>query len=216
MIAGQEGKYGNWNKFVLEKVSEEQLQHAYGLVAMSEEVIKIQTNYIKEKQISVEERKKKIHETISADSTQTVKICMGVPITSKGTEMAEVVDSPFWSNLFDSFMKSVDWRSNRYIFRFYLGFDKADPLYDTGDAWSDMREEFKHRAIFRMTEQQMDEVAINNVLENFLSLKLMHFDHLEGSPSQVVSQLMLAGYRDNFDYFYQVQMTLIGRWFSFC
>lgn len=43
-----------------------------------------------------------------------------------------VLDSPFWTNLFDSFMKSIDWRSNRFVFKFYLGFDKADELYDTG------------------------------------------------------------------------------------
>ena len=29
-------------------------------------------------------------------------------------------------------MKSIDWRSSRFVFKFYLGFDKADELYDTG------------------------------------------------------------------------------------
>ena len=29
-------------------------------------------------------------------------------------------------------------------------FDKADGLYDTGDAWSDMRAEFESRATYRM------------------------------------------------------------------
>ena len=43
------------------------------------------------------------------------------------------------------------------------------------------------------------------LLEDFhLREKIMHFDHLTGSPTQVVSQLMLAGYADSFDYFYQV------------
>jgi hypothetical protein len=56
-------------------------------------------------------------------------------MTSKGTVMEDISHSPFWANLFDSFMKSIDWRSNRIIFKFYLGFDKADELYDTGDAW---------------------------------------------------------------------------------
>ena len=73
-----------------------------------------------------------------------------------------------------------------------------------GDAWSDLREEFRHRATYRMLEQLMDEEAINTVLSEQLSLKLMHFEHLEGAPSQVVSQLMLSAYVDNFDYFYQV------------
>ena len=46
--------------------------------------------------------------------------------------MKDVTESPFWVNLFDSFMKSIDWKSNHYIFRFYIGFDKADAIYDTG------------------------------------------------------------------------------------
>lgn len=138
------------------------------------------------------------------EDEKVTKICMAIPVTSKGTQMKSVSDSPFWNNLFDSFMKSIDWRSNHYVFRFFIGFDRGDSLYDTGDAWSDFREEFKHRAIFRMTEQMMDEAAINKVLESQLSLKLMHFDHLEGAPSQVVSQLVLTAYAEGFDYFYQV------------
>ena len=58
---------------------------------------------------------------LGLDSASPVRICLGIPITSKGTKMDEIRDSPFWNNLFDSFMKSIDWRSNRYVFRFYLG-----------------------------------------------------------------------------------------------
>ena len=55
-------------------------------------------------------------------------------------------------------MESIDWKTNRCtpslrglkyfdelflpcrnIFTFYLGFDRGDPLYDTGDAWNDLR-----------------------------------------------------------------------------
>ena len=32
----------------------------------------------------------------------------------------------------------------------WVRFDKADGLYDTGDAWSDMRSEFDSRATYRM------------------------------------------------------------------
>jgi hypothetical protein len=78
------------------------------------------------------------------------------------------------------------------------------PLTHEGDAWSDMREEFKRRSTFRLKEQLIDESTIDDILLNRLSLKIMHFDHLTGSPTQVVSQLMLAGYADSFDYFYQV------------
>lgn len=77
-------------------------------------------------------------------------------------------------------------------------------MYDTGDSWSEMRSEFKTRAEFRMKEQLMDDAAINFALEKQLTLKLQHFEHLQGSPTQVVSQLVLAAYVDNFDYFYQV------------
>ena len=63
------------------------------------------------------------------DSANPVRICLGIPITSKGTKMDEIRDSPFWNNLFDSFMKSVDWRSNRYVFRFYLGLALNSLLY---------------------------------------------------------------------------------------
>jgi hypothetical protein len=118
--------------------------------------------------------------------------------------MKSVTESPFWSNLFDSFMKSIDWKSNRFIFKFYLGFDKADPLYDTGDAWSEMRSEFKNRATFRMQENLLSEQAIISVLEKELTLTLMDFEHLTGAPTQIVSQLVLKAYVDNFDYFYQV------------
>ena len=75
----------------------------------------------------------------------------------------------------------------------------------SGDAWSEIRDEFKRRSTFRMKEQLLDDAAVNEVLEKHLSLKIMHFDHLTGAPTQVVSQLMLAAYVDNFDYFYQVR-----------
>jgi len=84
--------------------------------------------------------------------------------------------------------------SHRYIFRFYLGFDKADELYDTGDAWSLMREEFKSRARYRMSTQFISEKDIEAILDTQLTLKIMHFDHLQGAPTQVVSQLMLSAY----------------------
>jgi hypothetical protein len=192
----------------MEKVPRELVRSSYTLLDLSHKIIEIQSDYAQQFQRTSQEQKSSALDVTGMDNPNPVRICLGVPITSKGTEMKDVTDSPFWTNLFDSFMKSVDWRSNRYVFRFYLGFDKADALYDTGDAWSEMREEFRHRATYRMLEQLMDEAAINAVLSDQLSLKLMHFDHLEGAPSQVVSQLMLSAYTDNFDYFYQVWYRL--------
>ena len=60
-----------------------------------------------------------------------------------------------------------------------------------------------------MKEQLLDDEAIEKVLNKYLSLKILHFDHLAGSPTQVVSQVMLAAYVENFDYFYQVSYALI-------
>lgn len=208
MVQATTGKYGNWNHFILQVAPKENVLDSYELVDLSKKVSKIQQAYMETK----------IQEIKTAAATQeapvtvknAVKICLAVPMTSKGTDMKAVTDSPFWTNLFDSFMRSIDWRSNKYIFRFYLGFDQADKLYDTGDAWSEIREEFKQRAIYRMSEQMMNEESINTVLEQQLSVKIMHFDHLEGAPSQVVSQLVLAAYSDQFDYFYQVSFEFIS------
>lgn len=211
MVSGSPGQYAQYNSkaFVMEKVSSEIVRSSYMLLDLSNQIMGVQSEYIKSNQKTPKQRASSALKVTGMENATPVKICLGVPITSKGTDMKEVVDSPFWTNLFDSFMKSVDWRSNRFVFRFYLGFDKADAMYDTGDAWSDLREEFRHRATYRMLEQLMEETAINAVLNDQLSLKLMHFDHLEGAPSQVVSQLMLSAYKDDFDYFYQVRNSHI-------
>mmetsp|Transcript_16648 Transcript_16648/g.18018 ORF Transcript_16648/g.18018 Transcript_16648/m.18018 type:complete len:622 (-) Transcript_16648:1321-3186(-) len=213
MITGYSDSYhSNFNHFILESVPKDLIMTSYALVDLSKKVSHIQSSYLQKY-----ETQRKIKLSTSTTSTFTnasslylndhdipIKIALAIPMTSKGTAMKDVLDSPFWNNLFDSFMKSIDWRSNKYIYRFYIGFDRADGKYDTGDAWNEFREEFKHRAIFRMSEQMMSEEVINSILEGQLSLKLMHFDHLDGAPSQIVSQLIVTAYADTFDYFYQV------------
>ena len=86
-------------------------------------------------------------------------------MTSKGTRMESVRDSPLWPNLFDSFMHSVDWRTNRYVFKFYLGFDKADEMYDTGDTWVEIRDIFKARAKYRLEEDLIEAALITTILD---------------------------------------------------
>ena len=205
MVKGFEGSSTySANKFVFEPVSDNDVRMAQELVSLSSQIEAIQEGEIDSHQSSQQARKSAVELVTGAGHRHTVRICVGVPMTSKGTQMKSVEDSPLWSNLFDTFMKSIDWRSNNYVFGFYLGFDKGDDLYDTGDAWSDMRSEFRQRAIFRMKEQLMKEEEIEAMLDKKLTLKLQHFDHLEGAPTQVVSQLMLEGYADGYDYFYQV------------
>ncbi len=204
MVKGYSGKYGNYNHFKLEKLSEEDYLLAHKSVILSDTIISQQQSQLELFKSKVNAASKDPLVGIPTVDGKKVRISLCIPVTSKGTVMSSVTDSPLWSNLFDTFMKSIDWRANKYIFRFYIGFDKADLLYDTGDSWSEMREEFKNRAIYRMKEQLMGDTAIATVLENHLSLKLMHFEHLTGAPSQVVSQLVLQAYMDDFDYFYQV------------
>lgn len=214
MVSGYGDSYyyrPNGNHFVLEPISNDLVMTSYALVDLSKKISRIQSNYAlsHEKSLQYAPKPSPVNDSATSlylsDVDTAIKIALTIPITSKGTDMKDVLDSPFWNNLFDSFMKSIDWRSNRYEFRFYIGFDRADEKYDTGDSWNEFREEFKHRATFRMSEQMMNEEAINKVLDSQLSLKLMHFDHLESAPSQIVSQLVVTAYAEKFDYFYQVR-----------
>jgi len=209
MVQGYAGHYGSWNHFILQAASKDVVTESYEYVDLSRKVATIQMQHLEDKLHAMKVAAADPNNVLPASVSEAIKICLAVPMTSKGTDMKDVTDSPFWSNLFDSFMRSIDWRSNKIVFRFYLGLDRADKLYDTGDAWSELREEFRHRAIFRMSEQMMTEDSINTVLDTELSLKIMHFDHLEGAPSQVVSQLVLTAYADHFDYFYQVITTVL-------
>ena len=184
---------------------------AKDMADLSKQLLNLQSAYLTDQKATHErmdvEEKERIQKELKDEHTiprPTVKIALTIPVISKGTVMKNVKESPIWTNFFDSFMKSIDWRSNRYVFTVYVGFDKADDIYDTGDAWSEMREEFQTRAEFRMKEQNMDDIAIHSVLRDTLALKLMHFVGLHGAPSHVVSQLALQAYADGFDYFYQV------------
>ena len=67
-----------------------------------------------------------------------------------------------------------------------------------------------------MKEQLLDDATVEKVLKKHLSLKMLHFDHLAGAPTQVVSQLMLAAYGDNFDYFYQVPPCKVQTVIYYC
>lgn len=204
MVKGYSGKYGTTNHFIFEQISEEDVFTARETVDLSKKISKIQKAYSATHQTSPQARNAQVKLVTGMDQASPVRLCMAVPMTSKGTLMKSVADSPLWANLFDSFMKTIDWRSNRIIFGLYLGFDKADLLYDTGDAWTELRDEFRTRAEHSMRKQLVDNVTIAAVLERQLKIKIMHFEHLEGAPTQVVSQLVLQAYMDNYDYFYQI------------
>lgn len=134
-------------------------------------------------------------------------------MTSRGTDMSSVDQSPLWFNLFASFVESVDWRKNKHQFVFYLGFDRGDALYDTGDAWQDMRSAFRGHATKALRWLGYGNWTIKHVLDHgpkrgqdpALSLTLVHFDDTSGAPSQAVSQMAKrAVFDDGADYVYQL------------
>jgi len=101
-------------------------------------------------------------------------------------------------------MESVDWDNNKHEFTFYLGLDKGDSLYDTGDAWTDMRKAFAKNTRRALTWLNVNNQTQRSVLGDQLHLKLMHFEGTTGAPSQVVCGLVQQAYDDGIDYFFQV------------
>mmetsp|Transcript_16097 Transcript_16097/g.48012 ORF Transcript_16097/g.48012 Transcript_16097/m.48012 type:complete len:522 (-) Transcript_16097:1645-3210(-) len=143
----------------------------------------------------------------SALDSETLKIAVVVPMTSRGTDMDSVEQSPIWFNLFASFVESVDWRKNRHEFQFYLGFDRGDALYDTGDAWHDMRAAFKAHARKALAWLGYGNFTVAAVVDGSsspkrpkakprLSLKLVHFDDTAGGAPPAVSS-KCTSFRDS-------------------
>jgi len=142
-----------------------------------------------------------------------LRVAVVVPMTSRGTDMDGVEQSPLWFNLFASFLESVDWRANRHDFHFYLGFDQGDALYDTGDAWSETRSAFDGHARKALKWLGYGNWTVKRVLEADpsipksrpkLDLKLVHFPDTAGAPSRAVSKMARLAVADGADYVYQL------------
>ena len=124
--------------------------------------------------------------------------------------MDGVEQSPLWFNLFASFVESVDWRKNRHTFHFYLGFDKGDDLYDTGDAWSEMRRAFRAHAKKALRWLGYGNFTVARVADGIdgskpaVDLTLVHFSDTAGAPSQAVSQMARMAVSEGADYIYQL------------
>lgn len=162
---------------------------------------------------------------LKAQSTR-LRIALCVPMTSRGTEMEGVNQSPFWFNLFASFVESIDWHETRHYFVFYLGFDfgqfvtdadmssrpcAGDSLYDTGDAWPEMRAAFKAHAKSALRWLSYGDWTIHRVVDADdpneppqLSLRLFHFQDTRGAPSRAVSNLARNAVKEGADYVYQL------------
>jgi hypothetical protein len=133
-----------------------------------------------------------------------MRIALCVPMTSRGTDMSTVEQSPLWFNLFASFMESIDWLTNTHEYTFYLGLDRGDPLYDTGDAWPELRRAFAKNTRRALTWLNYQNLTTKGILNTKLHLKLLHFEDTAGAPSQVVAGLVNQAYEDGHDYFFQV------------
>ena len=146
----------------------------------------------------------------SALDSGSLKVAIVVPMTSRGTDMDGVEQSPLWFNLFASFVESVDWRKNRHTFHFYLGFDKGDDLYDTGDAWSEMRRAFRAHAKKALRWLGYGNFTVARVADGIdgskpaIDLTLVHFSDTAGAPSQAVSQMARMAVSEGADYIYQL------------
>ena len=103
MVTGTTGQYSQYNSkaFIMEKVSSEIVRNSYLLIDLSRQIIEIQSAHSQEHQKTLKERKSAAVGVTGMDNPNAVKICLGVPITSKGADMKDVGDSPFWTNLFN-------------------------------------------------------------------------------------------------------------------
>jgi hypothetical protein len=146
MVKGYPFSYSSYsNKVTFQPVSTEMALRARELVDLSTQVNAIQTSYLTAHKTAFAKEQTELENLKEANMSKgefstprikeafvdrfmrflagistiapIVRMAMAIPMTSKGTVMNSISDSPFWSNLFDSFMKSIDWRSNKIIFR---------------------------------------------------------------------------------------------------
>ena len=118
-------------------------------------------------------------------------VAIGTAITSKGTFMRDVVDSPFFAILLSSFLTTFEGAKGQptnFRYRFYVGFDKGDRLYDNPGAMARFKEAFA-----RKTGQ-----------DPRLSLRLLSFRNTAGAPSWAVAQVMQEAYKDGFEWLFQL------------
>ena len=91
--------------FALINVNDNDVRVAQELVSLSSQIREIQSAEVESHQSPQDARKKLANMVNGSKNKGTIRICIGVPMTSKGTTMGSVEDSPLWSNLFDSFLK---------------------------------------------------------------------------------------------------------------
>tara|TARA_B110000208_G_scaffold180318_1_gene229883 strand:+ start:1938 stop:3467 length:1530 start_codon:yes stop_codon:yes gene_type:complete len=134
------------------------------------------------------------------ENNRPTRITLGVAMTSKGTEMRNVEDSPFFNVLLPSFIETTSAeiaQTSRWSFAIYASWDSGDPVYDASSGAHD-----RFRAAFA---KQMRAAGLS---PDAVTLKLFHpseFQFPSGAPSQLVSKVLaIAALEHGADYLYQV------------
>ena len=144
---------------------------------------------------------------VKADASTTgdakpTRITLGVAMTSKGTQMHGVADSPFFNVLMPSFLDTAaaaiadpaKWR-----FKIHAAWDRNDPVYD---APTELPGHTHFRACFAAA------LARAHLPIGAVELEVFNppdFEFPSGAPSQLVSKVLtIAALRDGADYLYQV------------
>lgn len=84
-------------------------------------------------------RRLKVTEEFIASHRQSTMVTSGViaiatAITSKGTQMNKVEESPYFRTLLPSILSTWEGGNSGFEYRFYVGFDAGDRIYDSEDS----------------------------------------------------------------------------------
>uniref|UniRef100_A0A7S2CTF8 Uncharacterized protein n=1 Tax=Octactis speculum TaxID=3111310 RepID=A0A7S2CTF8_9STRA len=136
-------------------------------------------------------------------------IAVGTAVTSKGTRMSDVTQSPFFTILLPSFLETFSPNtishdgSSRFRYRFYVGCDAGDKLYDSEAARKKFSELFVRRVGHHRTNGFDDGVSKDDS-EDLIGLRLMSLEGTSGAPSWAVAALMKRAYDDGADWLFQL------------
>jgi hypothetical protein len=124
---------------------------------------------------------------------------LGGGITSKGSKLsadnikeAAMLDLEIFKNLLPSFCRTASTNSSRYVYRFYLGYDNDDPLFNSVLGAGVFRVMFDRQAARFCRPRAVD-----------VSLRLFRCRH-SGRPAWAQNDAMLDAYLDGVDFFYRI------------
>lgn len=127
-----------------------------------------------------------------------VGVSPGGGITSKGSKIrignyteAAMLGLEFFKNLLPTFCNTADDDSSPYVYRFYLAFDKDDPLFTSPQGALAFRKTFDNQTD-RFCGPSID-----------VSLRLVTCRH-SGRPAWAQNDAMIDAYLDGVDFFYRV------------